>query len=99
VLPEGLGKFKKNHLIGYRSRDLPVCFTDRRVACKTVEPLTIANFITFVVGLGTMPQIGKSNVRISMRSLDFLDLLNSSSRIMALGSTQPLTQMSTRNVP
>jgi hypothetical protein len=24
VRPEGLGKFK-NHLIGYRNRDLPVC--------------------------------------------------------------------------
>jgi hypothetical protein len=25
VRPEGLGKFKKNPLIGYRTRDLPVC--------------------------------------------------------------------------
>jgi hypothetical protein len=25
VQPEGLGKFKKNHLIEYRTRDLPVC--------------------------------------------------------------------------
>jgi hypothetical protein len=27
VRPEGLGTFKKNHLIGYRSHDLPVCIT------------------------------------------------------------------------
>jgi hypothetical protein len=34
-----------------------------------------------------------------MRSLDFFNLLNPSSRTMALGSTQPLTEMSTRNLP
>jgi hypothetical protein len=32
-------------------------------------------------------------------SLDFFNLPNSSSRIMTLGSTQPLTEMSTRNLP
>jgi hypothetical protein len=31
--------------------------------------------------------------------MDFLTLPNSPSRIMALGSTQPLTEMSTRNFP
>jgi hypothetical protein len=25
VQPERLGKFKNNHLIGYQTRDLPVC--------------------------------------------------------------------------
>jgi hypothetical protein len=34
-----------------------------------------------------------------MRSLDFYNLPNPSSRTMALGSTQPLTEMSTRNLP
>jgi hypothetical protein len=34
-----------------------------------------------------------------MRSLDILNLPKSSSRIMALGSTQTLTGMSTRNLP
>jgi hypothetical protein len=31
--------------------------------------------------------------------IEFLNLPNLSSRTMALGSTQPLTEMSTRNVP
>jgi hypothetical protein len=51
-----------------------------------------------VVGWGTMLQAGRSRVRVPMRSLDFFDLPNPSNRIMALGSTQPLTQMSTRNI-
>jgi hypothetical protein len=31
--------------------------------------------------------------------VDFFNLPNHSSRTMALGSTQPLTEMSTRNLP
>jgi hypothetical protein len=31
--------------------------------------------------------------------VDFFNLPNPSSRIMALGSTQPLTEMSTKNLP
>jgi hypothetical protein len=43
-----------------------------------------------------MLQAGRSQVRFRMRSLDFsIDLI----RTMALGSTQPLTEMSTRNLP
>jgi hypothetical protein len=34
-----------------------------------------------------------------MRSLDIFSLPNPSSRIMALGSTQPLTEMNTRTIP
>jgi hypothetical protein len=34
-----------------------------------------------------------------MRSLDFSVYLNPPSRIMAMGSSQPLTEMSTRNFP
>jgi hypothetical protein len=41
-----------------------------------------------------MLQAGRSRVRFPML-LDF----NPSSRTMALGSTQPLTEMSTRNLP
>jgi hypothetical protein len=46
-----------------------------------------------------MLQAGRSRVRFPMRLLDFLNWLKSSSRTMALGSTQPLTDMSTRNLP
>jgi hypothetical protein len=51
-----------------------------------------------VVGGGTVLQTRRSRVRFPMRSLDFFNLLNPSSRIMALGSTQPVTEMSTRNI-
>jgi hypothetical protein len=52
-----------------------------------------------VVGWGTMLQAGRSRVRFHMRSLVFLNLPNPSSRTMTLGSTQPLREMSTRNLP
>jgi hypothetical protein len=45
-----------------------------------------------------MLQAGRSPVRIP-DAVDFLNLPNPSSRTMALGSTQPLTEMSTRNLP
>jgi hypothetical protein len=45
-----------------------------------------------------MLQAGRSPVRVS-DEVDFFNLPNTSSRTMALGSTQPLTEMSTRNFP
>jgi hypothetical protein len=45
-----------------------------------------------------MLQAGRSFVRIP-DEVDFFNLPNPSSRTMALGSTQPLTEMSTRNIP
>jgi hypothetical protein len=44
-----------------------------------------------------MLQDGRSRLRVPMRC--FFNLPNPSSRTMALGSTQPLTDMSTRNLP
>jgi hypothetical protein len=52
-----------------------------------------------VVRWGTVLQAGRSRVRFTMRSLDFFNLPNPSSRTMALESTQPRTEMSTRNLP
>jgi hypothetical protein len=46
-----------------------------------------------------MLQTGRWWVRVSMRWIFFFNLPNHSSRTMALGSTQPLTEMNTRNVP
>jgi hypothetical protein len=47
-----------------------------------------------------MLQAGMSRVRIPIRLLDFFfNLLNHSSCIMVLSFTQPLTEMSTRNLP
>jgi hypothetical protein len=52
-----------------------------------------------VVAWGTMLQAGRSRVRFRMRSLNFFNWPNPSSRTVALGSTQPLTEVSTRNLP
>jgi hypothetical protein len=45
-----------------------------------------------------MLQAGRSRDRIP-DEVDFFNLPNPSSCTMALGSTQPLTEMSTRNIP
>jgi hypothetical protein len=51
-----------------------------------------------VVGWGTMLLAGRSRDRVPMRWM-FFNLPNPSSRNLALGSIQPLTEMSTRNLP
>jgi hypothetical protein len=51
-----------------------------------------------VVGSCTILQAGRSRVRVPMRWIFFFNLPNPSSHTMALGSTQPLTEMSTRNL-
>jgi hypothetical protein len=51
-----------------------------------------------VVGWGTMLEAGGSQFRVPMR-FDFLNWPNSSRRNMSLASTQPLTEISTRNLP
>jgi hypothetical protein len=43
-------------------------------------------------------QAGRSGVQFSMRSLDVFNLPNPSSRTMALGFTQPITEMSTSSL-
>jgi hypothetical protein len=45
-----------------------------------------------------MLQAGRSPVRVQ-DEVEFFKLPNSSSRTMALGSTQPVTEMSARNLP
>jgi hypothetical protein len=45
-----------------------------------------------------MLQAGRSPVRVP-DEVDFCNLPNPSSRTMALGSTEPLTKISTRNLP
>jgi hypothetical protein len=51
-----------------------------------------------VVGWGTMLQAGRSPGRVPVE-VDLFSLPNSASRTMALGLTEPLTEMSTRNLP
>jgi hypothetical protein len=45
-----------------------------------------------------MLQAGRLPVQVS-DEVNFFNLLNSSSHTMDLGSTQPVTEMSTRNLP
>jgi hypothetical protein len=47
---------------------------------------------------GIMLKVRRSRVRFPMRSSDFFKSPNPSSHNIALGSTQPLTEMSTRNL-
>jgi hypothetical protein len=49
--------------------------------------------------LGTALQVGRSRVRFPIVSLEFFIVNNCCGRTMALGLTQPLTEMSTRNIP
>jgi hypothetical protein len=51
-----------------------------------------------IVGWGNMLQAGRSPVRVP-DEVDIFNVRNLSSRTMALGSTQPLTETSTRNLP
>jgi hypothetical protein len=46
-----------------------------------------------------MLQAGRSQIRFPMRALDFVYLPNPSSHTMILGSTKPLTDLSTRIFP
>jgi hypothetical protein len=46
-----------------------------------------------------MLQAGRSRDRFPLRLLDFFNLPNPSSRTMSLGSTQPVIEMSARNLP
>jgi hypothetical protein len=52
-----------------------------------------------VLGWGTMLQAGRSACSIPDEVIGFFNLPNPSSRTMALGSTQPLTEMSARKLP
>jgi hypothetical protein len=52
-----------------------------------------------VVGWGTILQAGRSRIRFPMKSLDFSINVILPARTMALGSTQPIREMSTRNPP
>jgi hypothetical protein len=49
------------------------------------------------VGWGTARQAGRLQVQFPMLSLEFL-IDNPSGRAMALGSTQPVTEMNTRDI-
>jgi hypothetical protein len=61
--------------------------------------MSSSNICGNVVGWGTTLQAGRSRVRSQWGHWIFFNWPNPSSCTMALGSTQPLTEMSTRNLP
>jgi hypothetical protein len=63
------------------------------------EIMAMAGAYDSVVGLGTMLQNRRSWVQFPMMSLNCFNLRIPSSGTMALGLTQPLTEMSTSNLP
>jgi hypothetical protein len=67
-------------------------------AVKTTKLMAYYYRYWGVVGSCTMLQAGRSLVRVP-DEVDFINLSNPSSRTMTLGSTQPLTEMSTRYIP
>jgi hypothetical protein len=88
-----------------RSEELEFCLT---LKCVCSFRLRVNYMYKFagegargsVVGWGTMLQAGRSWVLFPMKLLKFFfNLPNPSSHNMALESTQPLTEMSTRNIP
>jgi hypothetical protein len=81
--------------------EVTVTLINKTVRCLKKICFLFINECGSVVGWGTMLLAGTSRVRFPMRSLDFFffDLPNPSSCTMALGSIQPLTEMSTRNFP
>jgi hypothetical protein len=54
-------------------------------------------FVALLLGARDALQAGRLRVRFPMVSLEFF-IDNPSGRTMALGLTQPLTEMSTRNI-
>jgi hypothetical protein len=94
----------------YNSRIVSLHARVTAVRCKRINlhfnyriPLLIFDrcvsfYLGSLVGLGTILQAGRSRVRVPMRWI-FFNWPNPSSRTMALGSTQPLTEMSTRKIP
>jgi hypothetical protein len=64
-----------------------------------ISPQHSEQRLVYVTHIITMLQLGRSRVRVPMRWIFFSNLPNPSSYNMALGSTKPLTEMSTRNLP
>jgi hypothetical protein len=71
---------------------------DLRNVCGFLPYYMMVGVRGSVVGWGTTLQAGRSRDRIP-DEVDFFNWPNPSSRTMALGSTQPLTEVSTRNIP
>jgi hypothetical protein len=92
--PRNVSPSWRRALLGFMTRYLASSLTIRAIVVNRY-PFSGLNW--YVLCQGTMLQAGRSRVRVPMRWI-FFNLPNPSSRIMALGSAQPLMEMSTRNL-
>jgi hypothetical protein len=68
------------------------------MASNPTEDVYSVFMFSYINSWGTMLQAGRSPVRVP-DEVDFSNLRNTSSRAMAVGSNQPLTEMRTTSVP
>jgi hypothetical protein len=78
---------------GYNSSQITICHI---VIC--FDWILSTSDHTSLLHYSVVLQAGRSPVRVPVE-VDFFNLPNPSSGTVALGSTQPLTKMSTRNIP
>jgi hypothetical protein len=87
-----------NYLMSCGTKTLKLLYILNRLTSEFVIYCRLFEARSSIVGWGTMLQAGRSQVQVPMRWI-FFNWPNPSSHTMALGSTQPLTEMSTRNLP
>jgi hypothetical protein len=75
---------------------LDSCIYNYVIQILKIHVLDVNTECLSTVGWGTMLQPGRSWVWVPMRLLNFFNLPNPTSHTMALGLTEPLTEMSTR---
>jgi hypothetical protein len=98
-MPEGNGPRRKpRRIAGIIKRMLKK--NGARIRNGFIWPMILSRRVesSSVVGSGTMLQAGRSWVQFSDEITGFFNLPIPSSRTVALGSTQPLTEMNTRNL-
>jgi hypothetical protein len=71
----------------------------RGASLYLLYPIRLHGVVRVGTGTNLLSVVGWATMLQAMRSLDFFNWPKPSSRTMALGSTQPLAEMSTRNIP
>jgi hypothetical protein len=77
-----------------------IIFRNRHALLSAIfqcAPCLLQLLMHLIMSLWQDTEVGRSRVQVPTRSLDFFNWPNPSSCTMALGSTQPLTEMSTKN--
>jgi hypothetical protein len=88
-----------------RKWNIPKIVPPRKFAVNNVKSQGVlsiplhTNYLSINLSLSKTRRNGRKLIRLQGSSLEFFHRMNPSSRFMALGFTQPLTEMSTRNIP